>query len=126
MGADARRFEPWPFALIGALAFMIAVSIAFLRVAVGNPDPLVVKDAYAAEPAVAEAPTAGRDAWMHNSARVFSLYQACYELRICQHPPRQARPGAAERPSAAGGRSVARRSGERRRAGWVQDRRPGA
>jgi nitrogen fixation protein FixH len=55
VGADARRFEPWPFALIGALGFMIAVSIAFLRVAVGNPDPLVVKDAYAAEPAVAEA-----------------------------------------------------------------------
>ena len=32
---------------------------------------------------------------MHNSARVFSLHQACYELRICQHPPRQARPGQA-------------------------------
>ena len=55
MGAEARRFEPWPFALIGALAFMIAVSLAFLRVAIGNPDPLVVKDAYAAEPAMAEA-----------------------------------------------------------------------
>ena len=45
--------------------------------------------------ALAEAPTAGRDAWMHNSARVFSLHQACYELRICQQPPRQARPGQA-------------------------------
>ena len=45
--------------------------------------------------ALAGAPTAGRDAWMHNSARVFSLHQACYELRICQHPPRQARPGQA-------------------------------
>jgi hypothetical protein len=45
--------------------------------------------------ALADAPTAGRDAWMHNSARVFSLHQACYELRICQHPPRQARPGQA-------------------------------
>ena len=32
---------------------------------------------------------------MHNSARVFSLHQACYELRICQHPTRQARPGQA-------------------------------
>src|SRR5262249_2857224 len=31
----------------------------------------------------------------HNSARVFSLHQACYELRICQQPPRQARPGQA-------------------------------
>ena len=45
--------------------------------------------------ALAEAPTAGRDAWMHNSARVFSLHQACYELRICQQPPRMARPGQA-------------------------------
>ncbi len=32
---------------------------------------------------------------MHNSARAFSLHQACYELRICQQPPRQARPGQA-------------------------------
>jgi site-specific recombinase XerD len=45
--------------------------------------------------ALAEAPSAGRDAWMHNSARVFSLHQACYELRICQQPPRMARPGKA-------------------------------
>jgi site-specific recombinase XerD len=45
--------------------------------------------------ALAQAPSAGRDAWMHNSARVFSLHQACYELRICQQPPRQARPGKA-------------------------------
>ena len=45
--------------------------------------------------ALAGAPAAGRDAWVHNSARVFSLHQACYELRICQHPPRQARPGQA-------------------------------
>ena len=45
--------------------------------------------------ALAEAPSAGRDAWMHNSARMFSLHQACYELRICQEPPRMARPGKA-------------------------------
>ena len=31
----------------------------------------------------------------HNSSRAFSLHQACYELRICQQPPRQARPGKA-------------------------------
>jgi integrase len=43
--------------------------------------------------ALAEAPSAGRDAWVHNSARVFSLHQACYELRVCQQPPRMARPG---------------------------------
>ena len=45
--------------------------------------------------ALADAPSAGRDAWVHNSARVFSLHQACYELRICQQPPRMARPGKA-------------------------------
>jgi integrase len=45
--------------------------------------------------ALAQAPTACRDAWMHNSARMFSLHQACYELRICQQPPRMARPGKA-------------------------------
>jgi site-specific recombinase XerD len=45
--------------------------------------------------ALAEAPTAGADAKSHNSARAFSLRQACYELRICQHPPRMARRGKA-------------------------------
>ncbi len=45
--------------------------------------------------ALAEAPSAGHHSWVHNSARVFSLHQACYELRICQQPPRMARPGKA-------------------------------
>ncbi|MGB6583438.1 MAG: hypothetical protein WBF34_36525, partial [Streptosporangiaceae bacterium] len=45
--------------------------------------------------ALAEAPSAGHHTWVHNSSRAFSLHQACYELRICQHPPRQARPGQA-------------------------------
>ena len=43
--------------------------------------------------ALAEAPSAGHHTWVHNSARAFSLHQACYELRICQNPPRMARPG---------------------------------
>src|SRR5262249_1275446 len=38
---------------------------------------------------------AGHHTWVHNSARAFSLHQACYELRICQQPPRMARPGEA-------------------------------
>jgi hypothetical protein len=45
--------------------------------------------------ALAEAPSAGHHTWVHNSARAFSLHQACYELRICQQPPRMARPGQA-------------------------------
>jgi site-specific recombinase XerD len=44
---------------------------------------------------LADAPSAGPQAWTHNSSRLFSLHQACYELRICQRPPRQARPGRA-------------------------------
>lgn len=35
----ARRFEPWPFALAGALALMIAVCLAFAFVATTRPDP---------------------------------------------------------------------------------------
>jgi site-specific recombinase XerD len=45
--------------------------------------------------ALADAPSAGPHTWTHNSSRMFSLHQACYELRICQRPPRQARPGKA-------------------------------
>ena len=41
---------------------------------------------------LAAAPSAGPHTWTHNSSRAFSLHQACYELRICQQPPRQARP----------------------------------
>jgi site-specific recombinase XerD len=44
---------------------------------------------------LAAAPSAGQQSWTHNSARQFSLHQACYELGICQRPPRQARPGKA-------------------------------
>jgi integrase len=44
---------------------------------------------------LAAAPSAGPHTWTHNSSRAFSLHQACYELRICQQPPRQARPGKA-------------------------------
>lgn len=50
-------------------------------------------DAFAGD--LAAAPSAGQQSWTHNSARLFSLHQACYELRICQRPPRQARPGRA-------------------------------
>ena len=45
--------------------------------------------------ALAEAPSAAHHTWVHNSSRAFSLHQACYELRICQEPPRMARPGKA-------------------------------
>jgi integrase len=45
--------------------------------------------------ALADTPSAGRDARLHNQARAFSLHQACYELRICDRTPRKNRPAAA-------------------------------
>lgn len=44
---------------------------------------------------LAAAPSACRDARSHNQARLFSLHQACYELGVCQRPPRKARRPAA-------------------------------
>jgi integrase len=34
-------------------------------------------------------PSVGHDARSHNGARAFSLHQVCYELRICDCPPRK-------------------------------------
>ena len=34
-------------------------------------------------------PSAGRDARAHNGARAYSLHQVCYELRVCDCPPRK-------------------------------------
>ena len=50
-------------------------------------------DAFTA--ALADTPSARRDARLHNQARAFSLHQACYELRICARTPRKNRPPAA-------------------------------
>lgn len=44
--------------------------------------------------ALAASPSAGRDCRGHNQARLFSLHQACYELGICETPPRKNRPPA--------------------------------
>ncbi len=54
MGAERRRFEPWPWAIAGALVFMIGTSLVFLRISIAHPDALVVHDSYASEPGVAE------------------------------------------------------------------------
>jgi len=53
-------------------------------------DELTDDDFAAFATQLADAPTIGIDAKIHNSARAFSLHQACYELRICQLPPRPA------------------------------------
>lgn len=71
-------------------------ALALLCLTAGNTlDQLTDGDFAAFAQALAEAPSAGHHTWVHNSARMFSLHQACYELRICQDPPRQARPGRA-------------------------------
>lgn len=45
--------------------------------------------------ALAEAPSLTRTLRGHNTARVFGLHHACYQLRICHEPPRIARRPAA-------------------------------
>jgi nitrogen fixation protein FixH len=42
------EWEPWPWIVAGGLAASMAVSLAFARLALVHPDPLVVEDAYAA------------------------------------------------------------------------------
>ena len=48
---------------------------------------------FAAE--LAACPSAGHDARAHNGARLFGLHQVCFELRICDCPPRKNMPRAA-------------------------------
>ncbi len=55
MATEPRRFEPWPFALAGALLLMIGISLVFLWLSLAHPDAVLVHDAFAEEPAVAEA-----------------------------------------------------------------------
>ena len=56
-----RRFEPWPWILIGMLGAMIATSLGFLAIASTHPDPEVERvqlrstSATPPEPATAEA-----------------------------------------------------------------------
>ena len=49
---SARRSpEPWPLAVVGMLLAMVLSCVAFYRIAVTHPDPVVVPDAQAAEAA---------------------------------------------------------------------------
>ncbi|HEX5064582.1 MAG TPA: hypothetical protein VFY49_00575 [Myxococcota bacterium] len=41
MAASSKRREPWPFAVAAALLSMIAACLAFLAIALANPDPPV-------------------------------------------------------------------------------------
>ena len=55
VGTRERRFEPWPWVVIGLLGFMISGSLTFYSIAANNPDPEVVEDAFAASERIARA-----------------------------------------------------------------------
>lgn len=87
----AARFDwsaNWTKALVAGLA-MICLWAGKTLDELGDAD----FDAFVA--ALDDCPSAGRDARGHNSARAYSLHQACYELGICQRTPRKNRPPAA-------------------------------
>jgi nitrogen fixation protein FixH len=55
VGAEpARRVEPWPLALAAGLAAMIGVCLLFAWVAARHPDPVLVRDTFAADPGRSE------------------------------------------------------------------------
>jgi integrase len=82
----ARRFEwsaNWTRDLTAGLAMVCLWAGKTLGELTGSDF-----DHFAAE--LAHCPSAARDARSHNRARLFGLHQACYELRICDCPPRKA------------------------------------
>jgi integrase len=78
----------WTNGLIAGMA-MICLWAAKTLDELGDAD----FDAFVA--ALDDCRSAGRDARGHNSARAYSLHQACYELGICERTPRKNRPPAA-------------------------------
>ncbi|CAG0970079.1 hypothetical protein MYXO_01244 [Myxococcaceae bacterium] len=54
MSLDARTHEPWPWILGALLAAMVTASLAFAVIASRHPDPTLVDDSWASEPALAE------------------------------------------------------------------------
>ena len=63
-------------------------ALAVLCLWSGNQLAELTDDVFAAfTAALADTPSARRDARLHNQARAFSLHQACYELRFATTPP---------------------------------------
>lgn len=54
MSDERRGTGPWPWIVVGLLAAMVTGSLLFLRIAVANPDALVVRDSHAASRAYHE------------------------------------------------------------------------
>ncbi len=71
------------------------LAVVCLNAGARSLDELTDDDITACTRALAEAPTLTATIRGHNTARVFGLHHACYQLRICHQPPRMARQPAA-------------------------------
>lgn len=71
------------------------LAVVCLNAGAKSLDELTDDDITACTQALAEAPSLTRTLRGHNTARVFGLHHACYQLRICHQPPRIARRPAA-------------------------------
>ncbi len=71
------------------------LAVVCLNAGANSLDELTDDDITACLRALAEAPSLSATIRGHNTARVFGLHHACYQLRICHRPPRIARQPAA-------------------------------
>lgn len=71
------------------------LAVVCLNAGARSLDELTDDDITACTRVLAEAPSLTATILGHNTARVFSLHHACYQLRICHQPPRMARQPAA-------------------------------
>lgn len=74
---------------------VVGLAVVALHAGGKSLDELTDDDITACTDALAAAPSLTRTLRGHNSARLFGLHHACYQLRICHTPPRMARPPAA-------------------------------
>jgi site-specific recombinase XerD len=74
---------------------VVGLAVVCLHAGAKTLDELTDDDISSCTAALAAAPSLSRTLRGHNTARVFGLHHACYQLRICHQPPRQARRPAA-------------------------------
>jgi site-specific recombinase XerD len=74
---------------------VVALAVVALHAGGKTLAELTDDDITACTDALAAAPSLTRTMRGHNTARVFGLHHACYQLRICHRPPRMARRPAA-------------------------------
>jgi hypothetical protein len=74
---------------------VVGLAVVCLHAGAKTLDELTDDDINSCTAALAAAPSLSQTLRGHNTARVFGLHHACYQLRICHRPPRQARRPAA-------------------------------